>query len=163
MSSQLFLTVHFPIEQVIHRLSNSSSADDDILTPGSSSFPDGQSRADLLIPVVADGLPEAAEYFTARLTSVTSNIGRLASTGLTENFIVRDSDNAYGLLEWADVGHTITLDPRTLSLQLVRRQGLEFNILVNYNVTYVPAGAEINSQLTDYVIAPGFTVIQVSD
>ena len=155
--------MHFSIEQVIHRLSNSSSADEDILTPGSSSIPDGQSQVNLLIPVVADELPEAAEYFTVQLTSVTSNIGRLATTGLTENFIVRDSDNAYGLLEWAEVGHTITLDPRTLSLQLIRRQGLEYNILINYNVTYVPASGDLSSQLTDYVIAPGFTVIQVSD
>ena len=33
------------------------------------------------------------------------------------------------------------MNPRTLTLLLVRREGLEFNILVNYNVTYVPAGS----------------------
>ena len=45
----------------------------------------------------------------------------------------------------------------------MRREGLEFNILVNYNVTYVPAGSGTESQLLDYVTTPGFTVIQVSN
>ncbi|KAI6651569.1 hypothetical protein LOD99_5177 [Oopsacas minuta] len=146
--------------EVTHRLSNSSSAVDDIYTPGTSSISDGQTQGDLLIPVVADGIPESAEYFTVQLISVTSNIGRLADTELSENFIVRDSDNAYGLFEWGEVGHTITLNPRTLTLQLIRTQGLEFNIIINYNVTYVPAGGDIGNQLLDYVTSPGFTVIQ---
>ena len=59
--------------------------------------------------------------------------------------------------------HTISLNPRTLTLLLVRRKGLEFNILVNYNVTYVPAGSGAGHQLLDYVTTPGFTVIQVSN
>ena len=74
---------------------------------------------------------------------------------------MRDSDSAYGLIEWEDTGHTITLNPRTLTLRLIRRQGLEFNILVNYNVTYVPAGSGVESQVLDYVTTPGFTVMQV--
>ena len=45
----------------------------------------------------------------------------------------------------------------------MRRKGLEFNILVNYNVTYVPAGSGAGHQLLDYVTTPGFTVIQVSN
>ena len=56
-----------------------------------------------------------------------------------------------------------SLNPRTLTLLLVRRKGLEFNILVNYNVTYVPAGSGTENQLLDYVTTPGFTVIQVSN
>ena len=55
------------------------------------------------------------------------------------------------------------MNPRTLTLLLVRTEGLEFNILVNYNVTYVPAGSGTEHQLLDYVTTPGFTVIQVSN
>ena len=142
---------------------NTSLATDGVITPGYSSIPDGISGSDLLIPIISDGIPESAEYFCVQLTNISTNIGRHALSQLNEEFIVRDSNSAYGLIEWKEIGHTISLNHRTLMLLLVRREGLEFNILVNYNVTYVPAGSGTEHQLLDYVTTPGFTAIQVSN
>ena len=44
----------------------------------------------------------------------------------------------------------------------MRGKGLEFNIVVNYNVSYVPAGSGIDTQIQNYVVTPGLTVIHVS-
>ena len=70
---------------------------------GNVTIPDGQSQVLLLIQAMDDNLPEVAEGFMVRLVRVAQGEGDLSDTGVrVASLIVADSDDVYGLVEWAE-------------------------------------------------------------
>ena len=70
---------------------------------GNITIPDGETQALLMIQAVDDSLPEVAEGFTVRLVRVVSGEGDLSDTGVRlASLIVAESDDVYGLVEWAE-------------------------------------------------------------
>lgn len=64
---------------------------------------DGQSHAVLEITPFDDSFPETPEVFTIMLDAIVGGMGRLGATNeRLASFTVRDSDDAYGRLEWGD-------------------------------------------------------------
>ena len=64
---------------------------------------DGESHAVLEITPFDDSLPETPEVFTIMLDAIIGGMGRLGATNeRLVSLTVRDSDDAYGRLEWDD-------------------------------------------------------------
>ena len=64
---------------------------------GSVVFPNGMDQATLNASVLADNIPELAEYFTIRLLSVSGG-AHLATTDITANLTVPKNDDANGVI-----------------------------------------------------------------
>ena len=72
---------------------------------GNVTIPDGQAQVPLTIRAVDDNLPEEAEGFMVRLVRVAQGEGDLSDAGVrVASLIVAESDDVYGLVEWAESG-----------------------------------------------------------
>jgi len=82
--------------------STSNPATSDFRPPnGTVTILDGRSQAVLEITPYDDGVPETPEIFTVKLDAIVSGLGRLGETNeRLVSLIVRDSDDAYGRIEW---------------------------------------------------------------
>ena len=70
---------------------------------GNVTIPDGRSQVILSIQARDDGIPEVAEGFMVRLVRVALGEGELSETGVRlASLIVAESDDVYGLVEWAE-------------------------------------------------------------
>ena len=70
---------------------------------GNVTIPDGQAEAVLEIQAFDDTIPEVAEGFMVRLVRVMSGAGMLNDVGVrVAPLFVTDSDDVYGLVEWAE-------------------------------------------------------------
>lgn len=87
---------------VVDSQNNPAAAD---FTPpnGNVTILDGESHAVLTISPYDDSLPETPEVFTVMLDAIVGGMGRLGDANeRLVSLTVRDSDDAYGRLEWGD-------------------------------------------------------------
>lgn len=118
----------------------------------------GETDANLDIVAFNDDIPEAAEGFTIELVRVTSNVGGLSdSSPRLASLIVAESDDIYGLLQWAQDdllsvagsvsrpcmhrSHThcqFLQAPRELRLSVDRTGDTVGTVTVDYSVVYLP-------------------------
>ena len=81
---------------------NNNPAESDFMPPnGTITIPHRQSQAVLEITAFDDSDPEIPELFTVMLNAVVEGTGRLgAENERIVSLTVRDSDDAYGRIEW---------------------------------------------------------------
>lgn len=87
---------------IVDSQNNSAAAD---FTPpnGTVTILDGESHAVLTISPYDDSVPETPEVFTVMLDAIVGGMGRLGEANeRLVSLTVRDSDDAYGRLEWGD-------------------------------------------------------------
>ena len=87
---------------IVDSQNNLAAAD---FTPpnGNVTILDGESHAVLTISPYDDSLPETPEVFTVMLDAIVGGMGRLGDANeRLVSLTVRDSDDAYGRLEWGD-------------------------------------------------------------
>lgn len=88
---------------------NSLAFQDFLISNGTITIPAGQSQAVLSIKPLNDGTPKPAQLFYVNLDRVLSGLGQLDPAGmLFKTLIVADSNDFYGLIEWADATGTVT-------------------------------------------------------
>ena len=89
--------------QITDSISEELAVDDFQPARGNITIPDGQAMVDLEIQAFDDSVPEVAEVFTVQLVDVVSGGGVLNEQGVrVATMIVADSDDVYGLVEWAE-------------------------------------------------------------
>ena len=87
---------------IVDSQNNLAAAD---FTPpnGNVTILDGESHAVLIISPYDDSVPETPEVFTVMLDAIVGGMGRLGDANeRLVSLTVRDSDDAYGRLEWGD-------------------------------------------------------------
>ena len=95
-----------------------SLADDDFQPPtGNVTIPDGQAEVVLEVQAFDDPIPEVAEGFMVRLVGVISGAGVLSDVGVrVAPLIITDSDDVYGLVEWAEDSRLEVVDTVCVSV-----------------------------------------------
>lgn len=89
--------------QIISNQDGSLASADFVPARGTVTIPDGAADAVLVIMAFDDMTPEVSEGFTVELVRVVSEFGNLSdSNPLLASLIVSESDDVYGLLEWAE-------------------------------------------------------------
>ena len=84
---------------VVDSQNNSATADFSPPT-GNITILDGESQAVLEITPFDDSLPETPEVFMVMLHAIVDGLGKLADSNRLVTVTVRDSDDAYGRIEW---------------------------------------------------------------
>ena len=128
---------------------------------GNVTIPTGVTQTVLTVQAFDDELPETAEGFSVQLVRVVSGGGELSEVGVRlATLIVRESDDVYGLVEWAEdsrlsVADTVSIfsmilyglilfefsqSPRELRLAVTRSGGSTGIVAVDYAVVYLPLG-----------------------
>ena len=79
---------------------NNTAAADFSPPNGNVTILDGESQAVLEITPFDDSLPETPEVFTVMLHAVVDGLGTLGGSNRLVTVTVRDSDDAYGRIEW---------------------------------------------------------------
>ena len=89
--------------EITNNIDGNLAADDFQPPAGNVTIPDGQAEVVLEVRAFDDSIPEVAEGFMVRLVSVISGAGVLSDVGVrVAPLIITDSDDVYGLVEWAD-------------------------------------------------------------
>lgn len=84
---------------------------------GNVTIQDGQAQVPLTIRAMDDSLPEEAEAFMVRLVRVAQGEGDLSDTGVrVASLIIADSDDVYGLVEWAE-SSSLTVTSTLVSIE----------------------------------------------
>ncbi|KAL3865782.1 hypothetical protein ACJMK2_043137, partial [Sinanodonta woodiana] len=113
---------------------------------GTLTFQTGQRETQLIINVVADTVPEPTEQFLVRLIAETVQGGAKVE-GITWGLIVvEDSDNFYGIVEFANQSEQRILTtsfPRILQLTVIRTGGTAGRLSINISATYQQSGLVI--------------------
>ena len=123
-------TAQFEVQRTVGTLSNLvveweivNNIDERIATAdfqparGNVTIPDGQAQVPLTIRAMDDSLPEEAEAFMVRLVRVAQGEGDLSDTGVrVASLIVADSDDVYGLVEWAE-SSSLTVTSTLVSIE----------------------------------------------
>ena len=89
--------------RITSNVDNSLASSDFLPAQGNITIPNGARDAFLDVTTFDDSLPEVSEGFTVELVRVISDFGGLSDSGpRLASLIVAESDDVYGLLEWAD-------------------------------------------------------------
>ncbi|KAK3601211.1 hypothetical protein CHS0354_004411, partial [Potamilus streckersoni] len=119
------------------------------LTPvrGTLTFQTGQRETQLIINVVSDTIPEPTERFVVRLIAETVQGGAKVEGITWAVIVVQDSDNYYGIVEFAAQSEQKILTtsfPRILQLTVIRTGGTEGRLSINISVTYQQSGVVLS-------------------
>ncbi|PFX17387.1 G-protein coupled receptor 98 [Stylophora pistillata] len=118
-------------------------------TSGMITFSAGVSQSSFQVSVRLDSVPEEAKQFYVQLYNVTGG-ARLenALSAQRADFFVQDSDNVYGVFQFAgDNEQRLDMDsePRHLLLNITRIGGLVGDVAVNVSVGYILPGSSSSS------------------
>nr|XP_006812422.1 PREDICTED: G protein coupled receptor 98-like protein isoform X1 [Saccoglossus kowalevskii] len=117
---------------------------------------DGVRSTPIIIMLLQDSEPEPAEKYTIEILPETVTGGAKVEGVITGSFIIQDSDDIYGVVQFSsDTEQKIltSTSPRKLQLTLTRAISLDGDVLVNFVAVYnLPVDAEPSDQ--DVLLLP---------
>ena len=110
--------------QITHNADTTLATSDFQPAKGNLTVINGVADALLTITALDDDTPEVSESFTVELVRVVSSFGGLSDSGRLASLVVADSDDVYGLLDWAQdnrlsIVGSVSTHPITLNLQTI--------------------------------------------